>query len=63
MSSTPANHRPGGRRSEWLLQQHWHGASPTTVMTHLAVQEHQNGKVVEWMEKVTDEQYLGAPSR
>jgi len=42
-------------------KRHWHGASPTTAMTHLAVQEHQGGKVVEWMEKVTDEQYLAAP--
>jgi len=38
------------------------GTSPTTAMTHVAVQEHQNGKVVEWMEKVSDEQYLGTPS-
>src|SRR3954465_10676999 len=38
-------------------KRHWHGASPTTAMTHLAVQEQLNGKVVEWMEKVTDEQY------
>jgi quercetin dioxygenase-like cupin family protein len=38
-------------------KRHWHGASPTTAMTHLAIQEHLNGKVVEWMEKVTDEQY------
>ena len=36
---------------------HWHGASPTTAMSHLAIQEHQNGKVVDWMEKVSDEQY------
>ncbi len=41
-------------------KRHWHGASPTTAMTHLAIQEHLNGKVVEWMEKVTDEQYAGA---
>ncbi|HEX9400746.1 MAG TPA: hypothetical protein VF912_11610, partial [Anaeromyxobacter sp.] len=39
---------------------HWHGASPTTAMTHLAIQEQLDGKAVEWMEKVTDEQY-GAP--
>ncbi|WP_232288251.1 cupin domain-containing protein [Anaeromyxobacter sp. K] len=39
---------------------HWHGASPTTAMTHLAVQEQLDGKVVEWMEKVTDEQYGAA---
>ena len=36
---------------------HWHGATPTTAMTHIAIQEAQNGKVVDWMEKVTDEQY------
>ena len=36
---------------------HWHGASPTTAMTHIAIQERLNGKAVEWMEKVTDEQY------
>jgi quercetin dioxygenase-like cupin family protein len=36
---------------------HWHGASPTTAMTHMAIQEQLDGKVVEWMEKVTDEQY------
>jgi len=39
---------------------HWHGAAPTTAMTHIAVQEALDGKVVEWMEKVTDEQYEGA---
>jgi len=36
---------------------HWHGASPTTAMTHIALQEQLNGQVVEWMEKVSDEQY------
>ncbi|MBB5351834.1 quercetin dioxygenase-like cupin family protein [Haloferula luteola] len=36
---------------------HWHGASPATAMTHLAIQEALDGKVVEWMEKVSDEQY------
>lgn len=36
---------------------HWHGAAPTTAMTHLAIQEQLDGKAVEWMEKVTDEQY------
>ena len=39
-------------------EKHWHGAAPTTAMTHIAVQEKLDGKVVEWMEKVTDEQYL-----
>jgi quercetin dioxygenase-like cupin family protein len=36
---------------------HWHGATPTTAMTHIAIQEQLNGKAVEWMEKVADEQY------
>jgi quercetin dioxygenase-like cupin family protein len=36
---------------------HWHGATPTTAMTHIAIQEQLNGKGVEWMEKVSDEQY------
>ncbi len=36
---------------------HWHGATPTTGMTHIAVQESLGGKNVDWMEKVTDEQY------
>jgi len=36
-------------------EKHWHGASPTTAMTHLAIQEQLNGKAVEWMEKVSDE--------
>jgi quercetin dioxygenase-like cupin family protein len=38
---------------------HWHGASPTTAMTHIALTGTLNGKNVEWMEKVTDEQYNG----
>ena len=38
-------------------EKHWHGATPTTVMTHIAIQEAQNSKVVDWMEKVSDEQY------
>jgi quercetin dioxygenase-like cupin family protein len=36
---------------------HWHGAAPETAMTHIAIQEALDGKVVEWMEKVSDEQY------
>lgn len=36
---------------------HWHGATPATAMTHIAIQESLDGKVVEWMEKVSDEQY------
>ena len=38
-------------------EKHWHGASPTTAMTHIAIQEKLDGKAVEWMEHVTDEQY------
>src|SRR5205823_131839 len=38
-------------------EKHWHGASPTTAMTHIAIQENLDGKVVDWMEKVRDEQY------
>lgn len=38
-------------------EKHWHGASPHVAMTHIAIQESLNGKTVEWMEKVTDEQY------
>jgi hypothetical protein len=52
------------RKSEWAtwsgssrLEKHWHGATPTTAMTHIAIQEQLLGKVVDWMEKVSDEQY------
>jgi quercetin dioxygenase-like cupin family protein len=38
-------------------EKHWHGATPTTPMTYIAIQETKDGKVVDWMEKVTDEQY------
>src|SRR5512141_1101023 len=38
---------------------HWHGASPTTAMTHLSIVENLNGKGADWMEKVSDEQYQG----
>jgi quercetin dioxygenase-like cupin family protein len=38
-------------------EEHWHGATPTTAMTHIAIQEALDGKVVEWMAKVTDEEY------
>ena len=45
-----------GTRS-WKSNEHWHGATATTAMTHIAVQEALNGKTVDWMEKVSDEQY------
>ena len=38
-------------------EKHWHGAAPTTAMTHIAIQEALDGKVVEWLEKVSDEEY------
>jgi quercetin dioxygenase-like cupin family protein len=38
-------------------EKHWHGATPTTAMTHIAIQEHVDGKTVDWMEKVSDEEY------
>jgi quercetin dioxygenase-like cupin family protein len=43
----------------WILpgQKHWHGATATTGMTHIAIQEWLDGGNVEWMEKVSDEQY------
>ncbi len=60
--------RWGGRIEEihpgdvvWIApgEKHWHGAAPTTAMTHIAIQEQLDGKMVEWMEKVSDEQYGG----
>jgi quercetin dioxygenase-like cupin family protein len=44
-------------------EKHWHGASPTGAMTHIAIQEALDGKVVDWMEKVSDEQYDGKRSQ
>jgi quercetin dioxygenase-like cupin family protein len=38
-------------------EKHWHGASPTTAMTHIAIHEYLDGKAVDWLEKVTDEEY------
>jgi quercetin dioxygenase-like cupin family protein len=40
-------------------EKHWHGASPVTSMTHIAIQEQFDGKAVDWLEKVTDEQIGG----
>jgi quercetin dioxygenase-like cupin family protein len=45
----PPNHR------------HWHGATATTAMTHIAIQEGLDGRFVAWQEQVTDEDYLGGP--
>lgn len=58
--------REGGRIEEihpgdvvWIPphEKHWHGATPTTGMTHIAIQEKNDGKVVDWLEHVTDAQY------
>jgi quercetin dioxygenase-like cupin family protein len=38
-------------------ERHWHGATPTKAMSHIAIQEQLDGKLVDWMEKVSDEQY------
>lgn len=40
-------------------EKHWHGASPTTALTHIAIQEQLDGKAVEWLEHVSDGQYHG----
>ncbi len=40
-------------------EMHWHGAAPTTAMTHIAIAEAQNGRVVDWMEHVSDAEYGG----
>ncbi|MGB8621947.1 MAG: cupin domain-containing protein [Paracoccaceae bacterium] len=42
-------------------EKHWHGASPTVAMSHLAIQEALNGSPVDWLEHVTDEQYRADP--
>jgi quercetin dioxygenase-like cupin family protein len=54
--------RPGDVITCRCGAKHWHGASPTTAMTHIAIQEALDGKVVDWMEKVTDEEYDRAAS-
>jgi quercetin dioxygenase-like cupin family protein len=44
-------------------EKHWHGAAATAAMTHIAVQEQLDGRAVDWMEHVSDEQYRAGPSR
>jgi quercetin dioxygenase-like cupin family protein len=53
--------RPGDVVSCPPKEKHWHGATATTAMTHIAIQEQLDGKVVEWLEKVSDEQYAALP--
>jgi quercetin dioxygenase-like cupin family protein len=40
-------------------EKHWHGADPQVAMTHIGLQDVQNGKVVDWMEHISDDQYAG----
>jgi len=49
--------RPGDVISCPPREKHWHGATPTTAVTHIAIQEKLDGKAVEWLEKVTDVEY------
>ena len=49
--------RPGDVISFAPGEKHWHGAAPTTAMTHIAIQEALDGKAVDWLEKVSDEQF------
>ncbi len=44
-------------------EKHWHGASPTTAMQHIAIQEALDGKAVEWMEHVGEDEYRQGPGR
>jgi quercetin dioxygenase-like cupin family protein len=55
--------RPGDVVSFAPGEKHWHGASPTTAMTHIAIQEKLAGRAVEWMDHVTDDQYDGSGER
>ena len=63
--------REGGRIEQirpgdivWFApgEKHWHGAAPTTAMSHIAIAEALDGRVVDWLEKVSDEQYEVKPS-
>ncbi|MEG5058642.1 cupin domain-containing protein [Microcoleus sp. A2-C5] len=51
--------RPGDVVQILPGEKHWHGATATTAMTHIAIQEWLDGKPVDWMEQVSDEQYQG----
>ncbi|TAM74488.1 cupin domain-containing protein [bacterium] len=55
--------RPGDVVSIAPGKKHWHGAAPSTAMTHIAIVEKLDGKTVEWMEKVSEEQYGAASER
>jgi quercetin dioxygenase-like cupin family protein len=55
--------RPGDVISSPPGEKHWHGATLSTAVTHIAIQEKKDGKVVEWMEKVTDADYQAADKK
>lgn len=55
--------RPGDVVTVGPNEKHWHGATRSTAMTHIAIQESLDGKAVEWLEKVTDEQYDAAATK
>jgi hypothetical protein len=65
-TEAPADHFTGRVRIEPLFSGKrpitWHGTSPTTAMTHIAIQGAVDGKNIDWMEKVTEEQYNTKPS-
>ncbi len=54
--------RPGDVVSFAPGEKHWHGAAPATAMTHIALQERLDGRAVDWMEQVSEAQYLGVRS-
>jgi quercetin dioxygenase-like cupin family protein len=51
--------RPGDTVTFAPGEKHWHGAAPEVAMSHLAIQESQDGRAADWLEKVTDADYLG----
>lgn len=59
----PVKIRPGDVISCPPNEKHWHGASPATAMSHIAIQEALDGKMVDWMERVTDEEYHAAVAK
>ncbi len=60
---SPVFIRPGDVISCPPGKKHWHGASPTAAMSHIAIQEALDGKLVDWMEKVSDEEYQTAVAK
>jgi quercetin dioxygenase-like cupin family protein len=55
--------RPGDVVSFAPGEKHWHGATATTAMTHMAIQERLDGRTVDWLEHVSDDEYAGARPR